>query len=197
MTDDSPRFVTVVSGLPRSGTSMMMQMLSAGGLAVLADQIREADSDNVKGYFELEPVKATKRDASWVEGAVGKAVKVVYLLLSDLPVKFEYRVLFLRRDLQEVVRSQQKMLLRRGEAGAGGESGQMVAMFQRQIEKTEQWLDRQANFQSLDVMHGNVIEDPQAEAQRVSDFLQIPLDTTAMAAVVDPLLYRQRTDAAS
>ena len=197
MTGESPRFVTVVSGLPRSGTSMMMQMLSAGGLTVLADQIRGADSDNLQGYLEFEPVKATKRDASWVEGAVGKAVKVVYLLLSDLPAEFEYRVLFLRRDLQEVVRSQQKMLMRRGEEGAGGESGQIVAMFRRQIEKTAQWLDRQANFQSLNVTYGNVIEDPHAEAQRVSDFLQIPLNTTAMAAVVDPSLYRQRTDAAS
>lgn len=106
--------VTIVTGLPRSGTSMMMRMLEAGGLPVLVDGRRGADIDNPNGYYEFEPVKETRTDASWVEGARGRAVKMVYRLLYDVPAEFRYRVLFMRRDLGEILASQRKMLTRHG-----------------------------------------------------------------------------------
>src|ERR1022692_2693155 len=95
-------FVTVVSGIPRSGTSLMMQMLAAGGMPVLAGELRAPDEDNPRGYFEFEPVKRTKRDPAWLREAPGKAVKVVYLLLRDLPAGYDYRVIVMRRDLNDV-----------------------------------------------------------------------------------------------
>jgi Sulfotransferase family len=193
MTGLSRPFVTVVSGLPRSGTSMIMQMLAAGGLAVLTDHVRASDEDNLNGYLEFEPVKSTKRDASWLVEAVGKSVKVVYLLLKDLPATCQYRVIFLRRDLSEVVQSQQTMLARRGEPGAQASSQEMVDIFSRQLEKTNQWLAEQPNFRLLDVNYRDVIADPQNQARRICEFLEIPLDVAAMAAAVDPSLYRQRT----
>lgn len=193
MTGLSCPFVTIVSGLPRSGTSMMMQMLAAGGLPVLTDQVRASDEDNLRGYLEFEPVKAVKRDASWVADAVGKAVKVVYLLLKDLPAAHEYRVLFMRRDLAEIVGSQQAMLARRGEPGAPVPNREMAAVFARQLKKTDQWLAAQSNFRLLDVGYRDVITDPQNQSRRVSEFLELPLDVVAMTAAVDPSLYRQRT----
>lgn len=193
MTGLSCPFVTIVSGLPRSGTSMMMQMLAAGGLPVLTDQVRASDEDNLRGYLEFEPVKAVKRDASWVADAVGKAVKVVYLLLKDLPAAHEYRVLFMRRDLAEIVGSQQAMLARRGEPGAPVPNREMADVFARQLKKTDQWLAAQSNFRLLDVGYRDVITDPQNQSRRVSEFLELPLDVVAMTAAVDPSLYRQRT----
>ena len=175
---------------------MMMQMLSAGGMEVLTDQIREADQDNLKGYFEYEAIKATKRDASWVEDAVGKAVKAIYMLLADLPAEFDYRVIFMRRDLQEVVRSQQTMLQRRGEKGAALAPSQMVAVFEREIKKTDLWLKEQTNFRHLNVRYRDVLADPRAVAPVVREFLEFPLDTHSMAAVVDSSLYHQRSDQA-
>ncbi len=113
-------FITVVSGLPRSGTSLMMQMLVAGGLPALTDAVRSPDESNPRGYFEFEPVKRLRTDASWLEQARGRAVKIIHLLLRELPTdgRFQYRVLFLRRPLEEVIASQSAMLARAGKASA-------------------------------------------------------------------------------
>jgi hypothetical protein len=192
MTGANCSFVTVVSGLPRSGTSMMMQMLAAGGMPVLTDQIRASDEDNLRGYLEFEPVKASQRDASWVADATGKAVKVVYMLLRHLPAEHEYRVIFMRRDLGEVVGSQQAMLVRRGEQGAAVPHHQMAAIFARQLEQTDRWLESQPHILVLDVHHQDVIHEPEREARRVCEFLDLPLDVAAMALAVEPSLYRQR-----
>ena len=108
------KFITIVSGLPRSGTSMMMRMLEAGGMPVITDNLRTADDDNPRGYFEFEPAKKTKDDPSWLNAAEGKAVKMIYKLLYDLPDRLEYRVLIMRRNMQEVLTSQRKMLDRMG-----------------------------------------------------------------------------------
>lgn len=185
-------FVTIISGLPRSGTSMMMQMVAAGGMKVLTDQVREADDDNLKGYFEFEPVKATKQDNSWVKQAVGKAVKAIYAFLIDLPPEYEYRVIFMRRPLQEAMRSQQKMLQRLGQKGATADPEQLASIFERQLAKTERWLAEQHNFRCLDMHYSHVIQDPLAAANAICEFLDTPLDTQAMSAAVDPSLYRQR-----
>ncbi len=186
-------FITVVSGLPRVGTSMMMQMLEAGGLPALTDATRGADEDNLKGYYELDAVRRTRRDCSWVKDAVGKAVKVIYLLLADLPADYAYRVVFMRRSVDEVVRSQQAMLARRGEQGAGIAAREMAEAFGRQLAECDAWLARQPGFQVLDVEYGAVIDDPLQQASRVRGFLGPELDVDAMAAAVDPALYRQRS----
>ena len=185
-------FVTVVSGLPRSGTSMMMQMLEAGGMAIRTDHVRAADEDNLRGYYELEAIKHTRSDPSWLKEAEGKAVKVVYMLLYDLPLDYHYRVVFMRRDLREVVASQQAMLARRGEEGAGLSASQMAAVFERQLAKVDAWLAEQPQFEVLQVDYQRVIGDPCSVGRRVNEFLGAKLDVTAMAAVVDPALYRQR-----
>jgi len=192
MTRTDSSFVTVVSGVPRSGTSMAMQMLEAGGMPVLADHQRAADEDNRKGYFELESVKRTKHDAAWLSEAPGKVVKVVYMLLYDLPADFEYRVLFMRRNLAEVVASQQAMLARRAEKGASVSADQMVGVFQRQLEKADDWLAEQPNFEVLDVDYHQVVSDPQSEAAKIAEFLGTGLDEAKMAAAVDAKLYRNR-----
>ncbi|MEK6246865.1 MAG: sulfotransferase [Planctomycetales bacterium] len=184
-------FITVVSGLPRSGTSMMMQMVSAGGIEVLSDHIRKADEDNTEGYYEFEPVKRTRDDGSWLPGAAGKAVKVIYMLLADLPADFQYRVVFLRRNISEVLASQKVMLSRRGEQGADLSVDKLVGLFQRQLQQTEKWLSDQQHLQVLYVDYHQIVEDPMVQANRVSEFLG-GLDTKAMAGVVDPALYRQR-----
>ncbi len=185
--------VTVVSGLPRSGTSMMMMMLEAGGLPALTDRIRGADDDNPKGYYEFEPVKKTKTDASWVGQAQGRVVKIVHMLLYDLPADFDYRVVLMRRDPSEVVRSQQAMLQRQGRTGASLSPQRLAAVFQQQLERLGTWLGAQSNFTFIEIDHGRVIREPAEEAARVAAFLDDELDVTAMAAAVDRDLYRQRS----
>ena len=185
-------FVTVVSGLPRSGTSMMMHMLSSGGLPLLTDDARSADADNPQGYLEFAPVLRTRTDSTWVGAARGKAVKVIYGLLRDLPAEYTYRIVFMQRQLEEVVRSQQVMLERRGEPGAGLAPDKMIDLFARQVRETQIWLDQQPNVRVLYVPYADVVKEPPGEAQRVADFLALELDIAAMAEVVDATLYRQR-----
>jgi len=185
-------FVTIVSGLPRSGTSLMMQMLAAGGAQVLTDGRRGADSHNPRGYFELEAVKHTRSDLSWLAQAEGKAVKVVHLLLPQLPVDREYRVLFMHRDLAEVLASQRAMLQEQGRAGAALPDSKLADIFGKQLAEVLQWLSRNPNFLVLQIQHRNVIEMPLTIAQQIATFLGGDLDPKRMAAAVEPNLYRQR-----
>jgi hypothetical protein len=186
-------FVTVVSGLPRSGTSMAMQMLRAGGMPVLVDDARPADADNPAGYLEYAPVLATARDASWVAQAPGKAVKVIYALLRHLPPGFAYRVLWMRRNLDEVIASQQAMLARRGAVPSEGLSQRrLAAVFAAQLAEAEAWLAQQPSFQLLAVDHAELLEAPQRVAGEICGFLSGRLDAAAMATCVDPALRRQR-----
>jgi hypothetical protein len=184
--------VTVVSGLPRSGTSMMMQMLRAGGIPVLVDGLREADEDNLGGYFEFEPVKKTKADATWLEQAPGKAVKMVYLLLYDLPKDHRYRVVFMRRQLEEVLHSQKVMLQRHGQGPGSIDDQAMMALFQKDLSRTRMWLDEQENFDVLYVDYGRMVTDPKACVGPVNEFLGGLLDVDAMVDVVDPSQHRVR-----
>jgi hypothetical protein len=144
-------YMTVVSGLPRSGTSMMMQMLAAGGIPILTDGIRAADPGNPRGYLEYEPVKRTKQDPSWIELAAGKAVKVVYVHLRDLPPAHDYRVIFMRRPTGEVVASQRALLDRLGREGARIPDRALMEQFENQLARTEEWLFRQPNFRVLNI----------------------------------------------
>ena len=192
MTDTNSQYLTIVSGLPRSGTSMAMRMIDQGGIPALIDEIRRADDDNPKGYYEFEPVKQTKKDASWLATAAGKVVKMVYRLLYDLPNTHQYRVVFMKRRLEEVIASQNVMLERRGKAGGSLSDEQLLATFRKEIEKVEQWLREQPNFETLYVMYNEVLEDAGPAVNAINEFLGGNLDTATMRAVVDQSLYRQR-----
>lgn len=185
-------FVTIVSGLPRSGTSMMMRMLDVGGMPVLVDNIRVADDDNPRGYYEYEPVKQTRRDSSWVQNAGGKAVKLVYRLLYDLPRDYQYRVLFMRRNLNEVLASQRKMLARDGR-GDEVEDAEMAALFRAELAKFDAWIKQQSNFSLIDVQYNDLLDEPGPVISRVAEFLSGSVDPQRMATVVDKSLYRNRT----
>lgn len=185
-------FITIVSGLPRSGTSLMMQMLAAGGMTVLTDNLRQPDQDNPRGYFEYEPVKRTAQDASWLDGAIGKAVKVVHLLLYDLPTDRQYRVIFMNRRLEEVIASQRKMLERSGRQGAQTDDATLIRTFDAQVRKVLQWLSQQPNFSTHQVWYHELISEPLKHAAMVNEFLGKGLNEAAMALAVEPTLYRNR-----
>ena len=185
-------YLTIVSGLPRSGTSMMMQMIDAGGIPALTDELRAADEDNPKGYYEFEPVKQTKKDGSWVAGAVGTVVKMVHLILLDLPLDYQYRVVFMRRDLDEVVRSQDIMLQRQGKSGGDLPPEKLKGIFQMQIRKVEAHMgEHPDHFKLVEIDYNDALADPEPAVETVSTFLD-GLDTDRMLAVVDPELYRNR-----
>ncbi|MDQ4078204.1 MAG: sulfotransferase [Chloroflexota bacterium] len=185
--------VAVVSGLPRSGTSMMMKMLEAGGIQPLTDEIREADADNPKGYYEFERVKQLdKGDQAWLSEAEGKAVKVISALLKHLPDTHQYKVIFMRREMSEILASQQRMLSRRGEAGSGVDDEQMAAMFEKHLKQTTAWLETQPNVDVLYVNYNDVLAEPARQVQRLNHFFGGMLNTERMAGVVDERLYRQR-----
>lgn len=186
--------VTIVSGLPRSGTSMMMKMLEAGGLPPVTDNIRTADEDNPKGYYELEKVKELKNDASWVPGARGHVVKVISALLQQLPEDSEYRVVFMRRTMSEVLASQRQMLVRRGQEPDRIPDEKMAAMYEKHLVKIEEWLASRPNMTVLYVRYNDVLADAAAAAREINAFLGGSLDEAAMVGVVDAQLYRQRRD---
>jgi hypothetical protein len=189
--------VTVVSGLPRSGTSLLMQMLGAGGMPLLTDDHRPPDADNPRGYFEFEPVKRTAQEDGWVAGAVGKAVKVIHLLLPRLPATNRYRVLFIHRDIAEVLASQRRMLDRNGLRGADLSPQRLGELFAAQVRRSLDWAALQPQVQLLSIQHQDLIARPAVEANRINQFLGGQLDETKMAAAVDPSLYRHRHDLTS
>lgn len=192
MTDQSDKTITIVSGLPRSGTSMMMRMLDVGGLNAVTDKIRAADDDNPLGYYEFEPVKKTKDDPSWLPSAVGKSVKMVYLLLYDLPAGYHYRVVFMRRNLDEVIDSQNIMLERRGKSQGGLSRDALIANFKSQLDKVYGWLSDQSHFDVCYVDYNEVMKNPAPVVKSVNEFLGGSLDANAMLGVVKPDLYRNR-----
>lgn len=185
-------FITVVSGLPRSGTSLMMQMLAAGGVPPITDHRRAADESNPRGYFEFEAVKQLRTDRSWVEQARGHAVKVIHLLLRELPVEgdLRYRVIFMRRPIEEVLASQRAMLQRQGKKP--GDDAVLAKAFQSQLTQVEQWLATQPAFDVFYVEHHALFENPAPVLAGINDFLGGDLDTAAMGAAIEPALYRQR-----
>jgi len=185
-------FITIVSGLPRSGTSMMMQAIKAGGIPVLTDNLRKEDKDNPKGYFEFEPVKKTKEDPSWVSMAQGKAVKMIYRLVYDLPDLYEYRVIFMRRDMDEVLASQKKMLQRSGRQGAKIGDRKLMELFRTQLSKFDEWIAAKKNFSLLNIDYKDMITSPRDQCIKINSFLGKILDVEESSAVVDSDLYRNR-----
>lgn len=188
----TPDFITIVSGLPRSGTSLMMQMLQAGGLPVLSDGLRGADENNLRGYLEYEPVKRLRSDRSWLPQAQGQAVKIIHLLLRDLLLdgSLRYRILFMQRPVAEVLDSQRVMLARDGKAA--GDPALLHKAFESQLAQLEAWFPTQAPLAVLPVSYHQVMAEPELVAQAVQGFLGVDLDLAAMARAVDPALHRQR-----
>ncbi len=185
--------VIIVSGLPRSGTSMMMRMLEKGGLSLLVDGIRTPNDDNPKGYYEFERVKKLPEgDIGWLPDAPGKGVKIIAALLVHLPDAYTYRVLFMRRKMDEILASQRRMLERRGEDPDTIDDAEMARLFEAHVAQVHKWMDQQPHVTYLDVDYNEVLADPVPCLAQVDDFLALSLDLAAMAAVVDPTLYRQR-----
>lgn len=184
--------IIAVSGLPRSGTSVMMQMLAAGGLAVLTDGVRAADEDNLRGYFEWEPIKRLPQEPDCVAEAEGKVVKIISSLLLSLPGHRKFRVISMRRPLAEVVASQAAMIQRRAATGAALPPKAMMAALENHLKQVDSWLETQPNIEVCRVEYHRLLEDPRGESDRVRQFLGAELDTEAMAQQVDPSLRRQR-----
>lgn len=190
--------ITIVSGLPRSGTSMMMRVLEAGGMPVLVDGVRRADDDNLHGYYELEVVKKLPHDTSWLGEARGKAVKIISRLLEGLPPGERYKVVFMRRPIEEVLRSQEVMLAHRGEPARAGDAGdpgdaEMRRVFLQHVAAVEEMLAGRGDVEVLFVSYPRMIAEPRAQAERVARFLDAGLDVGAMAGAVEAKLYRQRS----
>ncbi len=185
--------ITIVSGLPRSGTSLMMQMLAAGGLPVLSDGERKADTDNPRGYLEWERIKQLPKDPGCIAEAENKVVKVISQLLFSLPAEFDYRVIFMQRPLPEVLKSQDEMLYRRGNHEKGGDNRLIEEAFQRHLIEVDKWCAGKDNVAVLSMNYHRVLREPLAAAEAVADFLKVPLDIEAMARQVDANLYRNRT----
>jgi predicted ATPase len=184
--------IVVVSGLPRSGTSMLMKMLQAGGLEPLTDSIRTADDDNPNGYFEFERVKQMSAgDRAWLDKAGGKVVKVISYLLEQLPTDRTYKIIFMEREIKEVLASQKKMLVNRGEESKISDA-EMEAQFREHIKLVKPWLARQPHMEVLYVGYNSMMSDPDPLCNRIVDFLGMPLDLEKMRAVPNAKLYRNR-----
>ncbi|MCZ6676382.1 MAG: sulfotransferase family protein [Candidatus Poribacteria bacterium] len=190
-TDDDDAFITVVSGLPRSGTSLMMQMLHAGGHPCLTDAIREADADNPRGYFEFERVKRLRTNRSWLPKAKGRAVKIIAQLLPFLPTELNYRIVFMERALDEVIASQNKMLERQDRSGGALSDERLREVFARQLRQIKNRLATQ-KIPTLYVAYQDTLKRPMDVASQLKAFLSESLNEQAMARAVDRDLYRQR-----
>jgi sulfotransferase family protein len=188
----SNRPIIVVSGLPRSGTSMMMKILAEGGLPVIADQSRIADEDNPNGYFELEMVKQmAEGNVAWLADAGGKAVKVISGLLEHLPQEYSYQVIFMEREIKEILVSQRKMLAHRDEEFKVADD-EIEQQFRRHLSALKPWLVRQPNMKILYVSYTALLKDPPLHCRRLIEFTGIPLDLGRMLSVPSGELYRNR-----
>ncbi len=192
--NDLSKKIVVVSGLPRSGTSLMMMMLDAAGIPPMQDHVRVPDEDNPKGYYEYERVKLLKEgDIDWVPKAKGKAVKVITMLLENLPPKFKYDVIIMRREMSEILASQRRMLERRGENPDKIPDEEMSELFGKHFRQVIDWIKRQKNIRFVEVSYNNLLENPMHEIEQVNQFLGGKLDTGAMLEKIDTNLYRQRS----
>ena len=184
--------VIVVSGLPRSGTSMMMRMLAEGGLPIVTDEIRRADGDNLNGYYELEVVRQLKEgNFEWLKGMNGKGVKVISALLEYLPQEYQYKIIFMKRDSKETLASQKKMLDHRGEISKLNDE-EMEQQFHTHLAAMKPWLVRQPNMEVIYVNYNALMANPGSLCEQIINFLSLPLSQTQMLAVPDGKLYRNR-----
>jgi hypothetical protein len=188
----APDEVVVVSGLPRSGTSLMMRMLEVGGLPILTDAVRAADDDNPRGYYEYEPIKQLKDDPACLEPARGRVVKIISELLRFIPPHYPCRVIFMRRAMPEILASQRQMLIRRGKPADASQDDELAALFERHLRRVEAWLQQQPHIQALAISYNDLLSDATGPIAQVNRHLGGTLDTAQMAQVVEQGLYRQR-----
>lgn len=185
--------LVVVSGLPRSGTSMMMQMLQAGGIKAFVDDKRQADEDNPKGYFEHANVKTLGKDASWLNKAAGHSIKVITQLLPGIPVNKKLRIIYMERDLREILASQTEMLNRRDKKGSSQTSEKLANTYIKQVDRVKIMLKRRAeNVQLKSINYADMVAKPEQLIAGLNEFFGGSLNTQAMLSVVDPNLYRQK-----
>ena len=170
----------------------MMKMLEAGGIAVITDKQRQADEDNPYGYFELERVKEIKRDRSWLDSSSGKAVKMVSMILYDLPLDRDYFLIFMERNLDEVIASQKVMLARKGGIPSAKDE-EMKLLFSQHLSEIEAWLSERKNFKTLYINYEDVLKQPLEAAENIQKFMGRELNLGNMIKSVDPTLYRQRS----
>ena len=185
------RIITVVTGLPRSGTSLMMQLLTAAGLDPVTDVRRAPDEDNPLGYFEFEKTLTLAKDASWIPEVRGKTIKIVAQLLPLLPVGEFYNIVFMERDLDEVVASQHAMLARSNRAGLKTEDAKLKETFASQLERVRRKLAESSQVRILTVNYNRLITDAKTEVARVAQFVGEPFDGTKAMNAVRPELRRQ------
>ncbi len=191
-TNASNQPIIIVSGMPRSGTSMMMRMLAEGGLPTLTDELRRPDDDNPNGYFELEVVRQLKEgNFAWLNEANGKVVKVISALLEHLPEDHQYKIIFMERNPKETLASQKKMLDHRGQISKLSDE-EMEQQFHRHLAAMKPWLVRQPNMEVLYVNYNALVTEPQSACERIAEFLDLPLNQSQMLAVPDIQLYRNR-----
>ncbi|MFN5321754.1 MAG: sulfotransferase domain-containing protein [Planctomycetota bacterium] len=187
---DSP--LTIVSGLPRSGTSLMMQLLAAGGLEPLTDQLRTPDQSNPRGYFEYEPVKSLARDQSWLPEARGKVVKIIVQLLAYLPPELPVRTILLERDLDEVLASQAKML---NKSIPPAQWQTLKETFRKHWEQARQTFSLRPESSLIVVNYRELVTSPETVIERLARFLApADLRREKMLAAIDPALYRNRVN---
>lgn len=190
---ENDKTIYVVSGLPRSGTSMMMKMLEAGGVTPLVDNIRTADDDNLQGYYEFERVKAMKDgDVAWISEAQGKVIKVISALLESLPAEYTYKIIFMEREMMEILASQRKMLERRGKPGNPAEDGKFSELYGKHLDKVKAWLANKPNMKVLYVRYNDMVRDPADYAKKVAEFLGAAMNVEAMVNIPQEQFYRQR-----
>lgn len=184
--------IIVVSGLPRSGTSMMMKLLSEGGLLPVTDALRSADEDNPEGYYELETVKQMAAgNVDWLSDAGGKVVKVISALLEYLPSEYLYKVIFMEREISEILASQRKMLVRRNKESQVDDA-EMEAQFRKHLSVVKPWLARQANMDVTYINYNALMSDPEPLCRRVVEFTGHSLNLERMLLVPKGDLYRNR-----
>ena len=184
--------ITIVSGLPRSGTSLMMQMLVAGGMTPLSDGERRADDDNPRGYLEWERIKQLPNDPACIAEAEGKVVKVISKLLLSLPAGHEYRIIFMQRPLPEVLASQDQMLRRRGAYKEGANTALIAAAFEKHLREVDWWAAGKPYVKTFRVSYHDVLANPEETSRQVAEFLGTPLNPSKMIEQVDASLYRNR-----
>ncbi len=184
--------IYIVSGLPRSGTSMMMRIMEAAGLPVMTDNIRKSDIDNPKGYYEFEMVKTIKEDTSWVKDTRGKVFKMVSLLLYYLPTDEHYKIVFMHREMSEILASERQMLQRLGKKLDAAREQEVGELFAKHLKGIEKWLAKQKNMGVIHINYNEVLNDKEKELKKLHHFLGDQFDLPAMIAVVDQTLYRQR-----
>lgn len=184
--------IIIVSGLPRSGTSMMMQMLEAGGIPIVTDNIRKPDTDNPRGYYEFEKVKKIKEDVSWLEDCYGKVFKMVSMLLYELPNDKKYKIVFMKREMKEMLASQRAMLQRLKQESPDVSDDEMAQKFEKHLREIEKWLKKQNNIEVIYVKYNDVIENPYQNAKKINQFMGGWMNVEKMAGVVEKSLYRQR-----